>query len=312
MGIWKRRHAERDAGDVLEPLVVDSSARSGTTMTMALLASSPEVAMDRTHPYEHAYFAWLTEWTSVADSVEWDLERWNWPELAWRQSGRAGNGLVGPPPWIPRPLWDVERPGEEMGPRLLRAAWREFSEQAIARTRRDLGAPQARVRYHAEKATSAARLRELSRHPIRALVLYRDPRDIWLSTLAFDEARGFRGFGRPAGEEGEDAWFERFLAIQADRLRATIAERGRGDSLLIAYEDLVSQPEATAERLGEWLGVELDPAAPARELERHSSHATSPSPAMSIARWRRELEPRLSERFVAVMGPELRELGYES
>jgi hypothetical protein len=297
---------------LLTPLVIDSSGRSGTTMAMALLASSPEVAMDRQHPYEHRYFAWVKEWSALADRTEWDVERWDSPRLARLHFDTESDGLIGPPPWSPRQLWAAEEGGDEMGPRLLLAAWREFSAQAIDRTRRDLGVPPhgGAVRYHAEKTLGVARLRELSPLPIRGVILHRDPRDIWLSVQAFNQVRGFHGFGR-GPEEDEDEWLERFLVAQTRRLRAALAERGHTDSLLLAYEDLVSRPTEVASELGAWLDLELDPAAPARDLELHSDHATSASTEASVFRWRRELEPERRERFTAEMGAELRELGYE-
>lgn len=291
----------------LAPLVVDSSGRSGTTMTMALLASSPQVAMDRDHPYEHCYFTWMVEWCALADSGEWNLEGWNGGTLAWRQLGEHGDGLVGPPPWLPRPLWDNAQDGERLSARFLRAAWGEFSARAIERTRQDLGP--ADVRYHAEKCTNVARLRDRSPFPIHAVMLHRDPRDVWLSIQAFDQARGFYGFGRSAGES-EDEWFERFLAEQTRRLRALLAEREQEHTLLLAYEEMVNQPTATAARLGDWLELELDADAPSRDLAQHSDHATSPSPGASIARWKRELEPQRREQFAAQLGAELSELGY--
>lgn len=289
--------------------MVDAPGRSGTTMLMALLGSSPQVAMERRYPFEHAYFGWIAEWSALADRREWNEERWNVPILAQQLYAQQGDGLVGPPPWSPLGLWEAEGPGDELGPRLLLGAWREFSARAIERTRRDLDTPDANVRYYLEKSASAARLRELSPIPVRAIALHRDPRDIWLSAQAFDRVRGYYGFGRGRGED-EEEWFERFVEKQAQRLRRTLAERGKPDSMLLSYADLVGQPETTAARLGAWLGLELDLRAPDQVLEQHR-HATSSSADASISRWRRELEPHHRQRFLEVMGPELRELGYE-
>jgi hypothetical protein len=279
-------------------------------MTMALLASSPEVAMDRQHPYEHFYFAWMAEWSALADRTEWDMQRWDTGAFARLQLGDESSGLVGPPPWLPRQLWQAEDPGDELGPRLLAAAWSELSGRAAERTRRDLDRPDAQVRYHAEKALSVARLRQLSSLPLRALVVHRDPRDVWLSVQAFDRARGYYGFGRTPGES-EAEWLERFLADQAARLRRALEERERADALLVSFAELVGRPAAAADRIGAWLELDLDPAAMELDLRRHRDHATSASPRASLDRWRRELEPELRDRFAAALGEELVELGYE-
>lgn len=267
--------------------------------------------MEREYPYEHCYFGWMVEWSALADSGAWDFERWNAPALARRRSGEQGDGLLGPPPWESGSLslWAREADEDGLGPRLLLAAWREFSAQAAARTRRDLGSGQ--VRFHAEKALNVKRLRELSRLAVPAVVLHRDPRDVWLSVQSFNRARGYPGFGRRP-DEGEEEWLERFLADQAQRMRAALAERGRSDSLLVAYKDLLLAPAAVAAQLRDWLGLELDPTAPARRLEDYRHHATSPSAEASVDRWRHELEPQRRERFAAELGPELRELGYEA
>jgi hypothetical protein len=312
VGIRRRsRHTPGpvDPAEPLVPLVVDSSGRSGTTMTMALLASSPQVAMDRRHPYEHRYFAWLVEWSALADATEWDLDRWNGVTLVLRQLGVQADGLIGPPPWLPRPLWEADDEEGGMAAPLLVSAWREFSLRATGRTERELGG--SNVRYHAEKATDVRRLRELYPGAVKSVMLHRDPRDVWLSIQAFDRARGFYGFGRHPDETEED-WLTRFLDAQLQRSRAVLAEREGADSLLLAYEDLVSRPEAAATRLGQWLGLELDPEAPARDLALHGDHATSASPDVSVARWRQELSPGLRDRFATEMGPELRALGYEA
>jgi hypothetical protein len=293
--------------ELLTPLVVDSHGRSGTTMTMALLASSPQIAMDREHPYEHRYFAWLAEWTALVDRTEWDMERWDATALSRAvDETYRGDGLVGPPPWLSRPLWE----DGDLRRRLFAAAWREFSAQAIDRTRREFMTPTGRIRYHAEKTINLACLRQQSPLPIRGVVIHRDPRDIWLSVQSFDRARGFYGFGRNPGEDAEE-WLERFIAMHTKRLRASLAQREHADSLLIPYEELVLRPAATTARLGSWLDLDLMADAPARDLKRNPGHSTSASAEASVGRWRRELEPHRLERFTSEMGHELRELGYE-
>lgn len=280
-------------------------------MTMALLASSPQVALGRVHPYEHRYLAWFIEWAALVDRPEWNTGSWDLMSLALLGGESPGDGLIGPPPWWPRPLLEDVKGGASLGPRLLRSAWREFSLRAVERTRNALGAPRAHVRYCAEKAIDIAHLRERSPVPVRGIILHRDPRDVWLSVQAFDRARGFYGFGRTP-DESEERWFERFLGMHTRRLNAALEERDRPSSLLLAYEQLVTEPGVAAERLGAWLGVELDPLAPRRDLELHLDHSTSVTPGESIGRWRRELEPSRQARFLELMGPQLRELGYES
>jgi hypothetical protein len=86
----------------------------------------------------------------------------------------------------------------------------------------------------------------------------------------------------------------------------------KGEVPIVRYEDLVRDLPGTAERLGNWLGVELDAKSVMRDKSYRSKHMTADSPERSVGRWRTELEPEIAERFTRDLGPELRALGIES
>jgi hypothetical protein len=74
----------------------------------------------------------------------------------------------------------------------------------------------------------------------------------------------------------------------------------------------VNDLPGTAERLGSWLGVELDAKSVVRDKAYRAKHMTADSPEQSIGRWRNELEPEVAERFTNELGPELRAVGIEA
>ena len=69
-------------GDSLQPLLVDYFTRDGSTLTMRLLASSPQIAVGGGYPYEQKYFAYLYRWSHLIEKTEWPRQVWNpgaWP-----------------------------------------------------------------------------------------------------------------------------------------------------------------------------------------------------------------------------------------
>jgi hypothetical protein len=81
---------------------------------------------------------------------------------------------------------------------------------------------------------------------------------------------------------------------------------------VIRYENLVLSLEEEAARLGETLGVEFDPAAVIADEKMRTTHMSASTPAASIGRWRREMDPELVKRFNDELGKELEALGFDT
>ena len=145
---------------------------------------------------------------------------------------------------------------------------------------------------------------------LRVVDLVRDPRDTLASIRAFTAADAVDGFGRE-GDLYEQAYVERLVERFGAQLDAMQATPAGVDRLLLRYEDLVTDLDANAERLGSWLGVQLDCGKVRAALDDYAHHMTSLSAAASIGRWEQDLEPREAERIVDALGPALSVFGYE-
>ena len=181
----------------------------------------------------------------------------------------------------------------------IEAAWSE-------RSRALLGGAGRAGRFYAEKLVDARRFDRALQPSTRLIVMLRDPRDTFVSVESFSRAVGAEEIG---GAGGDEVRLERFVARQRERLRwiATL-EEGR-DTLLVDYRDLATDLAGVAERTSAWLDVELAPERVARDFRLRWVHGTSPEPAGSIGRWRRELDPGVAEVLVRELGPEMDALG---
>ena len=121
-------------GDSLQPLLVDYFTRDGSTLTMRLLASSPQIAVGGRYPYEHKYFAYLLRWSRLIEKTEWPRKVWNEGGLA-SLSQEKQMPLMGAPPWNERELLDPAEGDERFSEYAFRVLWEEFSHRATAQTR---------------------------------------------------------------------------------------------------------------------------------------------------------------------------------
>ena len=220
--------AEAD-GASLQPLLVDYFTRDGSTLMMALLRTSPQIAVGGGYPYERKYFSYLFRWAHLIERTEW-APSWNGSRLA--TLGREGIPMMGPPPWMPRELFGPDETGADLAEAAFRALWEEFSRRASEQTLKRTKRPDAEVRYYAEKHLSTWTV-DLDRlPPVRVIALLRDPRDTYVSIISFSKQR--REQGRPAAmgrrpRESADRWLTRHLRRQKQRLRwiGDAVEQGR-------------------------------------------------------------------------------------
>jgi hypothetical protein len=299
----------------LIPIVVEGTGRDGTTLTMQLLGTSAAIAFDRTYPFEQRYLTYMLSVAQMIERDEWDEERWNRDLL--NNTARLVNeqGLVGPPPWKDRRLL-APNAGHlpPLRKRVYQLLWREFSQRARTAMREEMERPDLEVTYYAQKA-SLARARGLEDVPVvKLLPLLRDPRDTWLSHVAFHEkrvARGGRGFSRLKEGVSKSEYLSRFIGGQRRRMDWLL---NLGDeALIVRYENLITDLPGEAERLGRWLGVRLHPRlALDRSKGLKERHMTSSSAEESIGRWKREMSEEVAARFQRELGGRLQAHGYDS
>jgi Sulfotransferase family len=305
--IWRRRARAAGGGrpteGALTPLLVDYYTRDGSTLLMRLLASSPQIAVERAYPYEAKYFSYLWRWSRLLERRDRPANDWG-PHALGSIAQETRVPLMGPPPWDRRDLIEGDPGAESFARRCFDAAWLEFSRRATIATRVEHRRPDVAVAYYAEKHMNSWQLDLRKMPPLVMVVLLRDPRDTLVSIDAFNRARD-KDLGRRRSMSEEES-VTQFIARQRQRLR-WIASLLEDDSVpVIRYEDLVLNLDAVAQRLERRLGVELDQAAIARDRRMPSQHGTATSPESSVGRWKHELAPELADRLARELAPELR------
>jgi hypothetical protein len=202
----------------------------------------------------------------------------------------------GPLPFEPASLdlGDLER-------RALAHLWSACSEAMLEKD------PSAR--WYAEKLAVPAQPIIDAGVPLRLIDCVRDPRDVLVSIRAFTAAAGMDGFGRRP-DEPESQYLERFIAAFAGRLDEMAATAPEVERISLRYEDFAGDPSGTAERLGAWLGVTLDPEIAKQSRMEIPHHLTTDSVEASIGRWKRELAPHEADAIWEGLGPRLEPYGY--
>jgi Sulfotransferase family len=279
----------------LVPIVFVATGRSGSTLLMELLGTSPDVLFERVYAYERAYLTYLLHWARLPMEGPATADRWNRSSMD-QIRHLAGGKLIGGIPWTERRLLAVEKP--PLWVPLLRSSWRVLSERM--RTAAGIEPP---PRYYAE--TGPIWVPRMARRalPVRIGYLVRDPRDQMVSIAAF-VARRHPSFGFRA-DDTPQSHAPRFVERQRQLLEAAVnPEPG---TIVVRYEDLALDIAATAARLGSWLDIDLDPA----RVPAHLEHRTTPNVTASVARWRNELDPGVAAFIVEHLGDEMKKLGYE-
>jgi len=266
--------------------------RVGSTLLMRFLASSPDVALDRRYPHgEYRYLSYC------ARAASFLTQRWNpgtdpgVTELFFGEGQRFG-----PLPFVPVSL-DLD----DLHRRTLVHLWSACSEAMLDQHRS--------ARWYAEKLAVPAEVIIDAGIPLRLIDCVRDPRDVLVSIRAFTAATGMDGFGRRSGEP-ESQYLPRFIATFAQGLDDMAATAASVDRVALRYEDFAQDPVATATRLGDWLGLTLDPGVAMRSRGEISHHLTTDSVEESIGRWKRELAPADATMIWGHLASRLEPLGY--
>jgi hypothetical protein len=306
----RRRRLPAASEPQIEPLMVNTIGRSGSTLLVTLLSSHPDVvAFSPFVKDARVSTYWANVLQDLAEPASYlapfdppDLETPHW----WLGTGSGGE--LGEP--------EVER---WLGSDAI------DSLGGVCRSRieafyRELAVGDASPRYFVEKYLPHETVPDLLAElygGAREVILVRDFRDLLCSVIAFNRKRGYEAFGR--GGEGGDAEYVRGPLRQS---ATTLAERLRGTQTrphLVRYEDLIQNPEPALTELFEHLELDADPERVAETLRRAeassasmSHHRTTSDPAASIGRWRQDLPEEIAEICNDALGPLLAEFGYEA
>jgi hypothetical protein len=323
-----RRPVATSYAPALAPLIVTTIGRSGSTAIVDVLSRHPEVVVYRPRETEARAAAY---WAGV-------LRELAEPESYLRQLDPGGDG--GDPWWLrgqnptvdeilARRSWlrpsgmerdGGARPAAELLRRLdvdAASALASFAQRRVDALYRFEAERQERprARFFAEKLVPnfvPDVIWELYPES-RELILVRDFRDLVASIFAYNEKRGFAGFGRDSADS--DLHYVLTTERRSVAALARSWKRRSGMAHLVRYEDLVTRPRETVEALAGYAGLEgnheamLAPLLPTREME---AHRTSASAERSIGRWREDLSPALQEACLEAFGEALDAFGYTS
>jgi Sulfotransferase family len=309
----ERRPLSTGLDRAIQPLMLNTIGRSGSTWLAWVLSCHPEVIGYRPMEFETRV---ATYWTSVFQAlaqpqgylsqlVTTNLEsdrRW------WLGDGATGSPNIADPPleaWLGREA--VEQIGAMCQGRI-----EAFFRQAAAAQEK----PGAR--YFLEKFLLEPVVLDLLKEmygETREVILVRDFRDVATSVLSFNRKRGYKAFGREH-VDSDSEYIRDVVLHQALGVQRRWEEQ-RDDAHLVRYEDLLTEPQETLKGTFEFVGIDASAQVVEETLERARSdspsmdhHRTAKDPAATIGRWREDLSPDLIEAC-AELDYVLEAFGYE-
>lgn len=291
----------------LQPIILTSLPRTGTTRLMRMMAVHPGIVVYRHFPYEHNTAEYWTQMLKVLTEPGNTIE----------SSGRDFRNIwwVGSNPFYNRHIDEDE----------VLATWFEttyverlaaFCQRSIDDWYRTVADRQSQDQpvYFAEKHRPGlipTLLLEL--YPAaKEICLVRDPRDMVCSVLSFwGEGEG----ARPPGQD-ERELIDTLGASAQELYDDWTARASRAH--LVRYEDSVRSPERALAAMLEYLELDSSPAMVRHMLDaadegtpRHfPQHQTSGSPEASIGRWHRDLDSDLKGACEEAFAPVLSGFGY--
>lgn len=278
----------------MTPIFVRTSGRTGSTLLLNLLRSSPEILVRGGYPFEERLLSYFYRLAEIPFSGQPPLAGSQWTH----ESINLPCSLIGRYPGA-APIASDVHDGQAL---ILRALWEAYLKNIEG------GSIQG-LKYLAEKANNdVAKINDYVY--CKNIFLIRDPRDQLVSIREFDRKRGYKGFG-PSSEDGIQS-IEYLCDTVKDIFKvASDVQPDEDRRIVIRYEDLVRNRGECLSRISRWLSVSFDLNAFQKENALYKTeHSTSESEQVSIGRWNRFLTEDEISVFHEKLGSYMAKLGY--
>jgi hypothetical protein len=295
----------------IQPLLINSLARMGTTWMMRLLSEHPSITTLRIYPYEvrpgKYWMQLLGAMVEPAYQAQSQNKLGDFDDEWWELQDPFQRGSLGQNAELQQ--WFNSQFVERVATMCQQSI--EDGYCAIAAVQN-----QSAPTYFAEKHIpdeAPGIVWELYPNA-REIIVVRDFRDMLCSIRAFNAKRGTIGFNR--GQVDSEEQYIYRLGREAQQLLNSW--KTRSDRVcLIRYEDLISRPIEILRRILIYLEIAADPLTIERILRKAlvdttemEAHRTSVTAQSSIARWHSELDEKSKLLCEQVFGETLREFGY--
>ena len=315
LGAVALRHMPVQSGfePKLQPIMLTTMGRAGTTWTMRLLSEHPEIVVHRWHPYE---LRTARYWWHMLKTLSEPRDPYHSAQADRFQTNKL---WVGYNPFYPEPIAVTPGLGEWMGrdyvEDLARFCQRNAEEAYL---RIAAGQGQTNVRYMAEKhrADNLPWLVWELYPKAKEIFLVRDFRDVFSSMLAYNKKFGRRAFGPEHIKTDEE--FAHFLRNSTIRNLSRSWPKRQDRAHLIRYEDLITRPVEILRGVFTYLELDASDATIEGILDRASAenpemkqHLTSKDVSTSLGRWRSSLSPELQAVANEAFGDVLAQFGYD-
>lgn len=297
---------------LLQPIILNSLGRTGTTMLMRLFSAHPNIVVQKPYPYEVHVASYWAQFFKVLSAPYPGPER-DVPNIQQHHPAIMPNvNFISKYMSDPQvKYWVGVRYVEDLA---------GFCQQSMEGYYKSVAAAQNQKvpMYFAEKFYPSFIpwiIRDL--YPkAKEIVLVRDFRDMLASINAFNAKRNSVKFGRNKVQSDED--YVRRLSVKGihNLHQAWMARRDKVH--LVRYEDVILDPINTLRSILQYLGLEhsnstietMLSAASTVENEAEQAHRTSRSPEESIGRWKKDLSPSLQALCEREFGSILKSFGY--
>lgn len=290
----------------LQPLMVTSLPRSGSTWLMHLLAQHPAVVAHRQYPYE-AYAAKYWLYNLLKTCIE---------PMQYANPNALDEAFRLHQIWATHHLYRNPQFSGWFGQTYLTQV-ADFCQQTVDRFYIQVAQTQGqaldKLTYFAEKfgpGYLTAFVHEL--YPqAKEIILVRDFRDVLCSMLAFTRKLGTAGFGLEGAQSNE-------AIVEQIHIRAcSLLDYWQTQPMaqVVRYEDLLLKPETVLTTLLTYLGLETAPIATmltqaTQDNADLQAHRTTRQPQASIGRWRQDLNARLQRLCAEQLADAMQAFGY--